>query len=186
MFKSVALALVLAASVVCAADDPSAFALNAVVIGGASRTDFAIGILEARAAVLPVLTVSAAPTIVAVEGGDTERQLRAALTVHLPLGVMRLDNRNMWVWNDTGRTRYRNRVRLTAPAEVGGHALRPQLIGEVFYERGGPGWYRRLYGVGVGWDVSSSLTADAYWTVQDDDGRDRASLFFLVLSARLR
>ena len=172
-------------SVSDAADAPAFVGLNAIAIGASSRADLAIGMIEARATLSPHVAITVAPTILAIEGGDTEHQLRAGFTLSAPLGRLHLDDRNMWVFSDAGTTRFRNRLRLTAPVELGAHTLRFQLLDEIFYEEGGRGWFRNMYGVGVGLDVSRSVSVDAYFTQQEDRHREPASLFFIVLVARV-
>src|SRR5262249_45359277 len=157
------------------ADEPRQVALNAIAIGGLSSTDFGIGMLEARTALSPHLVVTAAPTIRSVGGARTEHQFRVAATLLLQLGPVRLDDRNLWVFSDAGTTRYRNRLRLTAPVQARGYALRFQLLDESFYEQGGRGWFRNMAGAGVGLDVSRSFSVDAYWMLVDDDDRPRTS-----------
>lgn len=179
------LLLAIAPGVVNAADR-FPVAVNAIAIGGLSRTDLAIGMVEARVTVSPHLQLTAAPTIVLVEKGDTEHQLRAAATLSLRLGPISLDDRNMWVFSDAGTTRYRNRLRLTVPAEVGGRVLRFQAFEEAYYDEGGRGWFRHLRGAGIGFDVGRSVSADAYWTVLDDDHRPADDMFLLVLTAHIR
>jgi hypothetical protein len=141
--------------------------------------------LEGRVAVSPHLIVTAAPTVLSVEGGDTEYQFRAAATLLLRLGSVRFDDRNLWVFSDAGTTRYRNRLRLTAPVEVSGRALRFQLLDEVFYEKGGRGWFRNMVGVGVGLDANRSFSADAYWMLMDEDQRTQSSMFLLMLTVHV-
>lgn len=151
-----------------AAEAPSDFGLNAIAIGASSRADLAIGMIEARATLSPHVAITVAPTILAIEGGDTEHQLRTGFTLSAPLGRLHLDDRNMWVFSDAGTTRFRNRLRLAAPVELGAHTLRLQLLDEIFYEEGRRGWFRNMYGVGVGLDISRSVSVDAYFTQQDD------------------
>jgi hypothetical protein len=172
-------------SVSSAADALAHVELNAIAIGASSRADLAIGMIEARATLSPHVAITVAPTILAIEGGDTEHQLRTGFTLSAPLGRLHLDDRNMWVFSDAGTTRFRNRLRLTAPVELGARALRLQLLDEIFYEEGGRGWFRNIYGVGLGVDVSRSVSVDAYFTRQDDRQREPASLFFIVLVARV-
>jgi hypothetical protein len=172
-------------SVSSAADAPAHVGLNAIAIGASSRADLAIGMLEARATLSPHVAITVAPTILAIEGGDTEHQLRTGFTLSAPLGPLHLDDRNMWVFSDAGTTRFRNRLRLTVPVEVGAHMLRLQLLDEIFYEEEGRGWFRNMYGVGFGLDVNRSISVDAYITQQDDRHRETASLFFIVLVARV-
>jgi hypothetical protein len=179
------LLLPLIASSAFAADEPRAVSLNAIAIGALSRTDLGIGMLEGRVEVSPHLIVTAAPTVLSVEGGDTEYQFRAAATLLLRLGSVRFDDRNLWVFSDAGTTRYRNRLRLTAPVEVSGRALRFQLLDEVFYEKGGRGWFRNMVGVGVGLDANRSFSADAYWMLMDEDQRTQSSMFLLMLTVHV-
>jgi hypothetical protein len=159
--------------------------LNAVAIGALSRSDLAIGMLEARARLSPHLLLTAAPTIVSVEGAETEYQLRAGATVLFQLGPARFDDRNLLVFSDTGPARYRNRLRLTVPMEMGGRTLRLQLYDEVFYEQGSRGWFRNLVAAGVGSDLTRSWSADAYWMLLDDDHRTRASMLLVTLTMRV-
>jgi hypothetical protein len=170
------------ANVSRAADELPRFALSAIAIGAASRNDLGIGMLEGRAILSRHLFAAAAPTILNVEGADTEYQFRAAMTVLLQWGPLRLDDRNLWVFSDAGTTRYRNRLRLTAPVELSGRIMRFQLFDEAFYEQGGRGWFRNLMGAGVGVDVSRSFSVDAYWMLQDDAHRPRTSMFVIVLN----
>jgi hypothetical protein len=168
-----------------AADETRAVSLNAIAIGGLSRADLGIGMLEGRVALSPHLVVTATPTVLSVEGGDTEFQFRAAATLLLQWGPVRFDDRNLWVFSDAGTTRYRNRLRLTAPVEVSGRALRFQLLDEVFYEKGGRGWFRNMVGVGVGLDANRSFSADAYWMLMEEDRRTRSSMFLLMLTVHV-
>jgi hypothetical protein len=156
-----------------------------VAIGALSRTDLAIGMLEARAALSPHLHLTAAPTIVSVEGAKTEAQLRAGATVLLQVGPARFDDRNLVVFSDLAPARYRNRLRLTVPMEIGGRALRLQLSDEVFYEQGGRGWFRNLMAAGVGSDLNRSWSADAYWMLLDDEHRTPASMLLVTLTMRV-
>lgn len=178
-------ALLLAAGADVAASEPPRVAINAIAIGALSRTDLGIGMVEARLVLSPHLHLTAAPTALYAEGGRTEGQLRAGATLFLQLGPVRLDDRNSWVFSDAGTTRYRNRLRLTAPVEVRGKSLRLQLLDEVFYEEGGRGWFRNMVGAGVGIDVGRALSADAYWLLQDEDHRPQNSLFLLMLTAHV-
>src|SRR5262249_40649003 len=141
--------------------------------------------LEARVALAPQLALTAAPAIVSAEGAKTERQLRAAAIVLFEAGPFRFDDRNLWVFSDAGTTRYRNRLRLTLPVEMGGRALRLQLSDELFYEQGGRGWFRNLAAVGVGADLGRSWSADAYWMRLDDAHRAPASMLLVTLSIRV-
>lgn len=177
------LALALAARTSRAEDEPPRFSLSAIAIGASSRNDLGIGMLEGRAVLSPHLFVTAAPTILKVEGADTEYQFRAAATLFLQRGPLRVDDRNLWVFSDAGTTRYRNRLRLTMPVELSGRVLRFQLLGEAFYEQRGRGWFRNMAGAGIGVDVSRSFSIDAYWMLQDDDHRPRTSMFIVVLTA---
>jgi hypothetical protein len=181
-----ACALALAASLALAAGEPPLLSLNAIAVGASGRADLGIGMLELRATLSPQLYLSAGPAILTVEHGDTEHQLRAAATLQVQLGPLRVDDRNLWVFSDAGTTRYRNRLRLTAPAEIGGRTLRFQLVNEGFYEERGRGWFRNLAGAGVGLDVNRSFSVDGYWMVQDDEHRPRSSLLLVVFVARLR
>jgi hypothetical protein len=169
-----------------AADERHAIGLNAIAIGALSRTDLGLGMLEARFALSPHLLITAAPTILAVDGGDTEYQFRAAATLILQPGRVRLEDRNLWVFSDAGTTRYRNRFRITVPVEASDNVLRLQILDEVFYEQGGRGWFRNMLGGGVGVDVGRSFSADAYWMLQDEDHRPQASMVILMLTAHLR
>ena len=181
-----ALLLPLIAGVAVAADEPQAIGLNAIAIGALSRTDLGLGMLEARALLSPHLLITAAPTVLAVEGGDTEYQFRTAATLILQRRSFRLEDRNLWVFSDAGTTRYRNRLRLTVPVGVGARTLRLQLLDEVFYEEGGRGWFRNMLGAGVGIDAGRSFSADAYFMLQDDDHRPQASMVLLMLTAHIR
>jgi hypothetical protein len=69
--------------------------------------------------------------------------------------------------------------------EVGGRALRFQLLDEAFYEEGGRGWFRNMFGAGVGLDVSRSLSADAYWMLIDEDHRRQTSMLLVMLTMRV-
>lgn len=169
-----------------AANDLPQFSLNAIAIGAVSRTDLALGMIETRMAVSPHLQLSATPTLVAIEGGTTEYQLRTALTLLTQVGSVHIDDRNMWVFSDAGTTRYRNRLRFTIPVEVGERALRFQLVAEAFYEMDGRGWFRNLLGAGVGIDMRRAASIDAYWMLQDEDRSEPASLFYVMLTAHLR
>ena len=115
----------------------------------------------------------------------TEHQLRTSATLRLHLGPVRLDDRNMWVFSDAGTTRYRNRVRLTAPMNLGGLDLRLQLLDEMFYDEGGRGWFRNMAGAGVGVDVARSVSIDTYWMLMKEDGRPQTSMFLLMLTMPL-
>jgi hypothetical protein len=172
------------ANLACGAERIQRVSLNAVAIGALSRTDLAIGMFEARVAPSPHLLLTAAPTIVSAEGAETEHQLRAAATVLFQVGLVRFDDRNMWVFSDAGTTRYRNRLRLTLPVEMGGRALRFQLSDEVFYEQGN-GWFRNLMAVGVGSDLSRSWSADAYWMRLDDAHRAPVPMVLVTLTVRI-
>jgi hypothetical protein len=169
-----------------AANDEPQFSLSAIAIGAVSRTDLALGMIEARLAVSPHLQLSATPTLVAIEGGNTEHQLRTAITFLTLVGSVRIDDRNMWVFSDAGTTRYRNRLRLTIPVEVDERVVRFQLVDEAFYEMDGRGWFRNMLGAGVGLDMRRAVSIDAYWMLQDDDRKDPASLFYVTLTAHLR
>lgn len=182
---SAAVTLAQAPSVARAADAPVKVGLSAIAIPVSGRTDLAIGMIEARATLSPCLAITAAPTMLTIEGGETEYQFRAAFTVSAPIGPLQLDDRNMWTFSDAGSTRYRNRVRVTAPVDLGGRTLRLQLLDEISYEQGGRGWFRNMYGVGLGLDVNRSISIDAYVTRQDDRQRAPSSLFFIVLAARV-
>jgi hypothetical protein len=133
----------------------------------------------------PHLVVTAEPAIRSAGGARIEHQFRAAVTLLLQLGAVRVDDRNLWVFSDAGATRYRNRLRLTVPVETRGHVLRFQLLDEAFYEQGGRGWFRNMAGAGIGFDVSRSFTVDAYWTLVDDDHRPRTSMFYVMLTVPL-
>ena len=168
-----------------AADDLPRLSFNAMAIGAASRTDLAIGMIEARAQLSRHVLITAAPTIFYAEGAGTEHQFRTAATLLMQFGPVRLDDRNLWVFSDAGTTRYRNRLRLTAPLTVSGRELRFQLLDEMFYEQGGRGWFRNMPGAGVGVDVGRSLSVDAYWMLLNDDHRPQASMFLLMLTTPL-
>jgi hypothetical protein len=176
------LLLAMAATLPVGAHEPPRISLNAMVIGAESRTDLGIGMLEARAALSPHLLVTAAPTILVAQNAETEHQLRTAATLLLQLGPVRLDDRNLWVFSDAGTTRYRNRLRLTAPVAVYGRELRLQLLDEVFYEQRGRGWFRNIAGAGIGFDVGRSFSVDAYWMLLDDEHRTQASMFLVMLT----
>lgn len=167
-----------------AAESPQ-FALNAMTLGVLGDTDLGLGILEARVTVSSHLQLTAAPTIVAIEGASTEHQLRTAATLLLDLGTIRFDDRNLWVFSDSGTTRYRNRLRLTRPTKIGGQVVRLQLLDEQFYEKGGRGWFRNMWGAGFGVDAGRAVSIDAYWMRQDDDGRPPSSLLIVMLTAHL-
>lgn len=168
-----------------AANDLPRISFNAMAIGAASRTDLGIGMIEARADLSRHLFVTAAPTVLYVEGVGTEHQLRTAATLLLQLNPARLDDRNLWVFSDAGTTRYRNRLRLTVPVAVSGRELRFQLLDEMFYEQGGRGWFRNMPGAGVGLDVGRSVAVDTYFMLLDEDHRTQASMFLLMLTVRL-
>lgn len=161
------------------------FSLNAITLGVLGDTDLALGILEARATMTSYLQLTAAPTIVAIEGANTEHQFRTAATLLLDLGTVHIDDRNLWVFSDSGTTRYRNRLRLTRPTTINGQVIRLQLLDEQFYEKGGRGWFRNMFGAGVGIDAGRAISVDAYWMMQDDDGRQPSSLLLLMLTAHL-
>jgi hypothetical protein len=167
-----------------AAESPE-FSLNAMSIGALGDTDLALGMLEARVAVTSYLQLTATPTLVAIEGADTEHQLRTAATFLLDLGTIRVDDRNLWVFSDSGTTRYRNRLRLTRPTKINGQVIRLQLLDEQFYEKGGRGWFRNMFGAGFGVDAGRAVSVDAYWMLQDDDGREPSSLLLVMLTAHL-
>lgn len=169
-----------------AADAPARVGLNAIAIGVSSPTDLALGMIETRVSVSPHLQLSATPTLVAIEGGNTEYQLRTALTLLAQAGSVRIDDRNMWVFSDAGTTRYRNRLRFTIPVEVSQRVVRFQLVDEAFYEMDGRGWFRNLLGAGIGLDVQRAVSIDAFWMLQNDDRREPASLFYVMLTAHLR
>lgn len=169
-----------------AANDEPQFSVNAIAIGAVSRTDLALGMIETRVAVSPHLQLSATPTLVAIEGGNIEHQLRAALSFQTQGGSVRIDDRNMWVFSDAGTTRYRNRLRFTIPVEVGERIVRFQFADEAFYEMDGRGWFRNMLGAGVGLDMRRAVSIDAYWMLQDDDRKQPASLFYVMLTAHLR
>jgi hypothetical protein len=162
---------------------PANTSLYVMAAGALSRTDLVLGTLEGRASLTRNLFVSAAPVIVTAEGGDHEYQFRAAATLLLDLGPLRLDDRNLWVFSDSGTARYRNRLRLTAPISS---TLRLQLFDEACYQRGGPGWFRNAMGTGVGFDVSRKTTADVYWMIFDDRHRSQTSMFVVSLTIRVR
>ncbi len=176
----IALLLVAAASV--NADEPPRLSFAALALGAQGRTDLGIGMIEARVTLSPHLQLTAAPTVLAPEGAETEQQLRVGATLLWQPGSIRIDDRNNWTFSDAGTTRYRNRLRLTVPVDIGGQSVRLQLLDEVFYEEGGRGWFRNLAGVGIGLDVDRSFSVDAYWYLQDDDRRPRASLFIVMLT----
>ncbi|WP_129781821.1 hypothetical protein [Peristeroidobacter soli] len=167
------------------ADEFPSVSLSAMTIGVLGPTDLGLQMLEARAAVSSYLHLTAAPTLVIAEGGNTEQQLRTAATFFLDLGTIRIDDRNLGVFSDAGTMRYRNRIRLTQPANYGGYVVRWQLLDEAFYEKGGPGWFRNMWGAGLGVDAGSAVSVDAYWLQQDDDGKRTASLLLLMLTVHL-
>jgi len=167
------------------ADDLPDFSLSTITVGVLGPTDLGLQMLEVRAAVSSYLHLTAAPTLVIAEGGDTEPQLRTAATFLLDLGTVRIDDRNLGVFSDAGTARYRNRIRLTQPANYGGHVVRWQLLDEAFYEKGGPGWFRNMWGVGIGVDARRAVSVDAYWLQQDDDGERPASLLLVMLTVHL-
>lgn len=168
------------------ANDEPHFSLNAIAIGAMGRTDLALGMIETRLALSSHLQLSATPTLVAIEGGNIESQLRAALTLLTQVGSLHIDDRNMWVFSDAGTTRYRNRLRFTIPVEVGERVFRFQLVDEAFYEMDGRGWFRNMLGAGVGLDMRRAVSIDAYWMLQDDSRKEPASLFYVTLTAHLR
>lgn len=178
--------LLLLCSSVLAEEGPSRTSLYVVAAGALSRTDVALGMLEGRASLTKNLFVSAAPVVVTTEGNDAEYQFRAAATLLLDLGPLRFDDRNLWAFSDAGTTRYRNRLRLTAPINVSRSAVRLQLFNEAYYQQGGVGWFRNVVGCGVGFDVSRTATADAYWTTFDDDHRSQTSMFVVTFTMRVR
>jgi hypothetical protein len=97
-----------------------------------------------------------------------------------------LDDRNLWVFSDSGTTRYRNRLRLTLPLELRpSTTLRLQLYDEVYYQQGGRGWFRNVVAAGVGLDVNRAISIDAYAMLLDDDRRPQASMFLLLLTVHL-
>jgi len=169
--------------VAAGADETRRATINAVAIGALSRSDLGIGMLDARAVISPHLMVSVAPTIVSAGGAPTERQLRTSATLLLDVGAIAFDDRNLWVFSDAGTTRYRNRLRLTAPVVVHDRSLRLQLLDELFYEERGRGWFRNMTGMGIGMDIARSVSVDAYWTLLKEDHRAQASLFYVVLTA---
>ena len=171
---------------VSAEQTPDKIGINAIAIAGANRARFGIAMLEARTNLSDHVLVSVAPTITAIESADTEQQIRTAVTLMSTAGPLFIDDRNLWVFSDSGTTRYRNRLRLTAPVQAGGHAFRLQLLNEAFYEQGGRGWFRNIFGAGIGLDVDKSLSVDAYWQVQDDARLSPTSIVYIVLTAHLR
>lgn len=181
----VTLLLAFAEHLPVAADELPRLSFNAMAIGAASRTDLGIGMIEARAQLSRHVFVTAAPTILHAEGAETEHQFRTAAILWLQLGPIRIDDRNLFVFSDAGTTRYRNRLRLTAPLTVKGRELRLQLLDEMFYEQGGRGWFRNMPAAGVGFDVGRSLSVDAYWMLLDDDHRTQASMFLMMLTVPL-
>ena len=178
--------LLLLCSSVLAEEGPSRTSLYVVAAGALGRTDLALGMLEGRASLTRNLFVSAAPVVVTTEGNDTEYQFRTAATLLLDVGPLRLDDRNLWAFSDAGTTRYRNRLRLTAPINVSRSALRLQLFNEAYYQQGGVGWFRNVVGSGVGFDVSRTATADAYWMIFDDDHRSQTSMLVVTFTMRVR
>lgn len=161
------------------------FSLNAMTIGARGSTDLGLGMLEARAMLSPHFHLTVTPTVVLFEGGETEHQLRAAATLLVNAGPVVVDDRNLWVFSDAGTTRYRNRLRLTHPISLSRQVLRLQVLNEAFYEKGDRGWFRNMYGAGVGVDVRRSISIDAYWLQQDDHGKEPSSLVLLMLTAHL-
>jgi hypothetical protein len=183
---AVAPLLPLLCSSALAEDPPARSSVNAIAGGVWGQTDFAVGMLEARAAFSKYLLVTAAPTAVFADRSDPEYQFRVGATFQLPLGPVQLDDRNLWVFSDLGTTRYRNRLRLTAPLDIGHRRIRLQLFDEVYYQQGDAGWFRNVVASGIGLDVSPTISADSYWMVLDDDNRRAVSMFVMLLTVRIR
>ena len=182
----IALLLPFSGSPVLAADESAKTSLYVVAAGALSQVDLGLGMLEARTSLSENLLVTAAPAVVVAEGNDEEYQFRAAATLLMDLGAIRLDDRNLWVFSDAGAARYRNRLRLTAPISVAPGVLRLQLFTEAYHQQGGPGWFRNVVGGGVGLDVNRTVSADAYWMSLDDDHRRHTSMFAATLTIRIR
>jgi hypothetical protein len=175
-----------AATPVLAADESGNASIYAVAAGVLSDRDVGLGLLESSLPLTRNIAVTAAPTVIVPQGGDTEYQLRTGVTLLLDLGPFRLDDRNLWVFSDAVTTRYRNRLRLTAPVSVGRDMLRLQLFNEAFYERGGAGWFRNVIGADVGFDLNQRVAADAYLLSFHEDGRERFEVFVLSIALRIR
>jgi hypothetical protein len=182
----IALLLPFSGSQVLAADEPAKTSLYVVAAGALSRTDLGLGMVEGRRSLGKNLYVSAAPAALAAEGSDIEYQFRTAATLLLDLGPLRLDDRNLWVFSDAGPTRYRNRLRVTAPMSLAHGVLRLQFFNEAYYQQGGLGWFRNVVAGGVGLDLNRTVSADAYYMSLDDDNRSRSSMFVVLLTMRIR
>ena len=182
----IALLLPFSGSPVLAADESVKTSLYLVAAGALSQVDLGLGMLEARTSLSENWLVTAAPAVVVAEGNDEEYQFRAAATLLMDVGPIRLDDRNLWVFSDAGPARYRNRLRLTAPMSVAQGVLRVQLFNEAYHQQGGPGWFRNVVGSGVGLDVNHTVSADAYWMILDDDHRSHTSMFVMTLTIRIR
>lgn len=187
MRAGVGLAVLLAiAGLDCRAEDQSQWGLSVLGAGAFASRDLGLVNAEVKWNPRGNVALTAAPTWIFAEGAGTETQFRLGGTVSVALGPIRFDERNLLVWSDRDRFRYRNRLRMTYPVQVAGRPLRLQVYDEVFYRTGPDGWFRNVLAGGLGLDVSSRLSLDAYGLFLDDDHRASWTMALVTLSLRIR
>jgi hypothetical protein len=121
---------------------------------------------------------------------ETEERLTVATTVRVPLGKFTLSDRNQFERRfrhpQVNATRYRNRLQIDHPFNVG--RLKLTLFGseEVFYDWSVNAWVRNRVAVGAGHTFNEHFTEDFYYLRQNDGRTHPGNLNVLGTTLRLR
>jgi len=118
-----------------------------------------------------------------------EHRLTFAGTVRVPLGRFTLSDRNQFErrWRaPSDSVRYRNRLQIEHPIELGGVSFRLFVNDEVFYDWSVNRWVRNRFSVGASKTFTEHLTGDLYYMRQNDGVSRPGDLHIIGTVLRIR
>jgi len=114
---------------------------------------------------------------------EHETRLTLGATVQEVLGKFTLSDRN-WVekrWRDPqiDAWRYRNRIRLEHPFQIGKTKFNWLISDEVFYDHSLHDWVRNRVAAGVSHELNKQFTLELYY-MRQNDGRSRPGNLHII------
>lgn len=144
-----------------------------------------IGMIEARAAATPHVSLAAAVAYFEGAAGYDETQLRLNATFAGSFGAWTIENRHLLSLSTESVERYRCRVRIVRPNLLSHPRLSARAFDELFVDFDGTRVIRNNAALGVGLQLRSTLSAEVYHVWVDNRDAPNDTYMLAMLTVRL-